>query len=447
MTEAIEKEVVPVGHKRTYRTVSVQQLDAQRLRTALGERAIVAIDIAKTKMMVGFATALGTCVEIARFEHPTQTRLFLMLLARLRELGVALEAVMEPTGVYGDSLCAQLVQMSVPVFRVDAKKVHDLAEVLDGVPSLHDAKACTLIAHAHAQRLSRPWRERSDSARVLRCLVDERDLSYRPYETACGQLEALVARHWPELCEHMEPQRSWHLHLLNAFPSPSLAASRPDDVAALLRRVTRANLREGRLEQIVACAHDSLGAPSNDAEQGLMRALTARMLLLREAMRDVEARIDDALVELPELATFRATFGAVTTAVILADVGNPADYHCAAAFEKALGLNLKIESSGEDLGRGTVHITKRGPARPRKYLFLAALRMISSRELPRSWYQARRSYGDIKLPAVVALMRKIARAMVHVAKGHAFDAERLFDARRLRKRSEGSTPTLAAATA
>lgn len=421
-----------MAKKRTYKTVSIQQVEAGRLASALGGRCIVAIDIAKVKMMVGFATAAGKCVEIVRFEHPTQSQLFLTLLSMLRGLGVALEFVMEPTGVYGDAVRHQVVTLGVPVFRVDAKKVHDAAELLDGVPSLHDAKACTLLAHLHAQGLSKPWQERSTTERALRCLVDERCLFAEPFEADGGRLEAIVARHWPELSEHIDASRGWHLHLLSELPSPTDVSANPTSAADLVRRVTRAKLSSGRIEKIVRSAGGSLGQPMNDHERAYVRALARRMLDLRRQIREVERRIAAELEGKSDVRPLVEAFGSVTTAVVIADVGNPATYASSEAFVKSLGLNLKIHSSGEDAGEGTLHITKRGPARVRRYLFLAALRFIASSDVVKRWYQSRKSYrAEIKLRAVVAVMRKLARAMVHVARGARFDATKLFDTRRL----------------
>jgi len=50
----------------------------------------------------------------------------------------------------------------------------------------------------------------------------------------------------------------------------------------------------------------------------------------------------------------------------------------------------------------------------------------------RAWYRARESHkAKQSLKAVVALMRKLARALWHVGRGATFDPRKLFDARRL----------------
>lgn len=97
-----------------------------------------------------------------------------------------------------------------------------------------------------------------------------------------------------------------------------------------------------------------------------------------------------------------------------------------------MGLNLKEHSSGKH--QGQLKITKRGPARARQYLYLAVLRWLQREPLIAAWYQAKvqRDGGHLKGKALVALMRKLAKALWHVARGQAFDADQLFDRQALR---------------
>jgi len=50
---------------------------------------------------------------------------------------------MEPTGTYGDALRHQCHALGLPVHMMPPKHSHDFAEVLDGVPSMHDPKAAS----------------------------------------------------------------------------------------------------------------------------------------------------------------------------------------------------------------------------------------------------------------------------------------------------------------
>jgi hypothetical protein len=126
-----------------------------------------------------------------------------------------------------------------------------------------------------------------------------------------------------------------------------------------------------------------------------------------------------------------AWVGMTTWAVILAHVGDPADYRSAGALEKALGLNLREASSGEQSRRG-LHITKRGPGIVRKYLYMATLRWLQKDPIAVAWYKGRQGYTEqTKGRAVVALMRKLVRGLWHLSRGASYEAERLFDVRRL----------------
>lgn len=127
----------------------------------------------------------------------------------------------------------------------------------------------------------------------------------------------------------------------------------------------------------------------------------------------------------------RPVVGKKTAAVIVAVAGDPRNYESAAAFVKSLGLNLKEHSSGES--KGGLHITKRGPGIVRMMLYMAVLRKIQSDDVVRAWYAKKigRMGGQLKTKAIVAIMRKLAGALWHVAKGSTFDARKLFDAERL----------------
>jgi hypothetical protein len=115
----------------------------------------------------------------------------------------------------------------------------------------------------------------------------------------------------------------------------------------------------------------------------------------------------------------------------VAGVGNPTKFECPNAYVKALGLNLKEKSSGKS--KGGLHITKRGPGMARLFLYLAALRLIQRDRVARAWYAKKVSRdAGRKQKALIALMRKLASGLWHVAQGAAFDSTKLFDVARLR---------------
>ena len=185
--------------------------DAAALLPQLTMGCIVAIDVAKTKFVAAIATAVGEVVKLIKFEHPRQTGSFLQMLRVLGEGGQKPSVVMEPTGTYGDALRHQCHQQGLSVHMMPPKHTHDFAEVLDGVPSMHDAKAAVVLAKLQAIKPARAWLPESEERRDLRARVDQR----RPISCTLalyhGHLEGMLARHWPEAELHLDVyrQRSW----------------------------------------------------------------------------------------------------------------------------------------------------------------------------------------------------------------------------------------------
>jgi transposase len=205
--------------------------------------------------------------------------------------------------------------------------------------------------------------------------------------------------------------------------------------AELMASHSRKQLSADKITGLITSSRSSLGVSMLAQERQLLKELAAQTL---ELWREVE-RVDKQITELVqannETSALAGTVGAVTAAVLVAMIGPARSYPSAGAYLKALGLNLAEHSSGESKKAGTgLHITKKGPGLPRKYLCLAALRLIQVHPLMRRWYEARGAYKGgrkTRMKAVVALMRKLARGIWHVGQGRAFEVNKLFDARRL----------------
>ena len=144
--------------------------------------------------------------------------------------------------------------------------------------------------------------------------------------------------------------------------------------------------------------------------------------LLLTIEREVKQLVSDSEV----LTSAAHIVGEVTSAVLLAALGDPRSYFDADSYCKGLGLNLKERSSGKHKGR--LSITKRGPSIARYYLYFAALRLISKDPLVKRWFAAKTSRpGAIKLKTVIELMRKLAKGLWYSAQGKAFCVDKLFN--------------------
>jgi transposase len=357
-----------------------------------------------------------------------ETPEFLSLLAGLSARRV--EAVTEPSGSYGFALEELLRRAQFPVFRVSPKRSHDAAEVYDGVPSRHDAKAAAIIAKLHLDGLSRPAPQRSVERRQLSALVGVLDQYQQHQQRLLNRLEAQLAVFWPELGQHLSLDSASLLTLLSTYGCASQVASRPEQARGVLRRASRGRLEEETIDAVLRSARETLGMQPVACEVEALQELAREALRTRKQLSSWEKRVCAQSRQHEPVRRMSEVAGQVTAAVLFSELGSPADYPSTRAYLKADGLNLKVHQSGKKVGR--LAITKRGPGRCRRYLMMMALRFIQHDAVVAAWYAKKVARdGGVKMKAVVAVMRKLLSALWHVGRGARFDSSELFDVRRL----------------
>jgi transposase len=398
---------------------------------------VVGVDVAKRNFVAALCNGTGETVLRVRFEHPRQTVQFVGLLDGLRAGERLVEVAMEPTGTYGDALRYRLGSSKLSVFRVSNKHVHDASELFDSSPSKHDGKDSSVIGWLHAHGRSRRWEELDPDRRSVRALVAQRDLYDEPLRRLIDQTEPLLARHFPEFGQYFDlNQRMTPWVLLELFGSPAqLGKCSVEEVLAAMQGHIHRRPSAEDLQSVLAAARSTTGAAMVRNEAELVSRMATEVLRLMRMRREVDERIAKTTEDVEAVKAIRPCVGPVTAAVIFAYLGDPKSYASAAALEKAAGLNLIESSSGTDPNaQDNVprHISKRGASIVRKYLFLAAMRLVRSDEIAKAWYQARRSFkAQQRTKALVAVERKLCRSLFHVAKGQTFDTEKLFDNARL----------------
>lgn len=417
--------------KRKYSATPVKKVNqAQLLEAVRGRRVVFGVDVAKYKFMGVFATDRATFLLTVSWTAPEETRTLVALLGAVRDSASQLDVAMESTGTYGDPLRCLVEGLGVPVYLVSAKAVHDASEEFDGVPSSHDPKAAAIIAQRHWDGRSEPWLARSDAERDLVASVEMLAMHQRAFRALIQQLEAKLARHFPEVTELLELPSATLSALLSKYPSPALIAAHAKEADALMVAVGRNMLVAEKRLAVLAAARASTGTPMRPREEQMLTTLTLELTRLRRGIRDAEKAVEREVKGYAPAQRIAEVVGSVTGAVLVVKLGDPGRFASASAYVKALGLNLKEHSSGQLKGR--LAITKRGPGQARALLFLAVLRLLQSEPLFTLWFARKvERDGGKKLPAITALMRKLAGSLWHIAKGSAFDAKRLFDARRL----------------
>ena len=325
----------------------------------------------------------------------------------------------------------QFAKRGVAVYRVSPKRSHDAAEVFDGVPSWHDPKSATLIGKLHLEGVSELWPLRPEEERDLAAEVGLMGMYDKQEHANLNRLEAQMGRYWPELCEDMALKRRTVLELIKEYGSPQAVALDEEGARKLMRRVGGSLLSKDKIERVLEGAGITLGMVMTERERTVVQEFAEEVLRCRAKARVVQLLVEAKGESLQSVHRLGPVVGKTTAAVLVSKVGDPARYESASSFVKALGLNLKERSSGKL--KGQLKITKRGPGTCRFYLYMAALRLIMRDPVTKTWYERKvaRQGGKYKNKAVVAVMRKLAAALWHVARGKVFDSKLLYDTAKL----------------
>ena len=416
--------------KRIYRRMPVNDFQPQSISPDdLGGKMVFAIDLAKVDMVAGLASANGHVLHTISWKAPEQNPTVLSILRSFRSAGITVEAVMEPSGTYGDVLRHQLEQDGFPIFMVSGKRTHDAKEIFDGVPSLHDAKAAAIIARLHADGLSTRQSDEVPERRQLKAALAIMDLHQERYLQLVHRLESWLARHWPELPTLLDLTSASLMALLARIGGPVDVAAHPDKASRLLRGIGHGLVADEDIAAVIASANTSVGVPMVGLERDALMAIADDAYLSHRAFTTAKTKVDKLAATTPA-AMLAPVIGHTTAAALFAEVGDARAFSCTRAFLKAMGLNLKEKSSGTV--HGQIKITKRGPSRVRQLLWLASFRWIQKDPIANAWYQRKKQRdGGRASRAAVALMRKLAKGLYHVGRGGTFDSSKLFDTRRL----------------
>jgi hypothetical protein len=293
------------------------------------------------------------------------------------------------------------------------------------VPSLHDAKAAWLIARLYKEGLTKPWHELDDKERELNAYRRKYELHQSQHERNQNRLEAFLSRHWPEVLPLLALDSVTLESLLIDYGSPEQIAANAEQAAKDMRRWGKSCLNIEKIEAIIHSAATTLGQPCIEAERHYLQALAEELRHSRKQAKNAKQALEAVVKAEPGLKEMGLTIGMVTTAILIGLHLDPRHFGCARSYLKALGLNLKEKSSGQDHGKLT--LTKRGSALARKYLYFAALRLIKSDPVVSAWYRSKVD-PRAKSKTVIAFMRKLAKALWHIARGQRFDARKLVTA-------------------
>jgi transposase len=413
-------------NSRAYRAMHVNDVkwdEIARVREGVG--ITLGVDVGKLSLWAVCRWGDGRFERPWRTENPIEIPSLVSLIKRM-SMGRKLVVAMESSGTYGDSLRQALADNEIKLERVGNKASHDYAEVFDGVPSQHDGKDAAVIAELAALGKSTPWdyQPADDWEQELVYWV-ERMVAHRQTVTIWqGRLEALVARHWPEATQVLRLSSATLLRALKHYGSPQALAADPQ-AARQLAHWGRKLLEPKKIKQLVDNAGSSVGVRAGKWQRRQIKDYARQALAARAEGQRADRQLRRLAAGHAVLQAQGKVVGVPTACVFWTSTGDPRKYHAAAAYRKAMGLNLVERSSGQYKGR--LRISKRGSARSRQWLYFAVLRLIQ-RSGVRPWYEAKkaRNEDDARI-AVVAVMRKLAVALYHIGiDNQEFKPRRLF---------------------
>lgn len=239
-----------------------------------------------------------------------------------------------------------------------------------------------------------------------------------------GRLEGLLARYWPEATLVLRLSSGTLLRVLKHYGDPQALAADPE-AAQRLARWGRTFLSPEKIEHLLAGAGSSVGVRVGEWQRRQIQDYAQQALAARREAERAQRHLRGLAKGHTVLQAQGNVVGVPTACVLWASTGDPRKYHAAAAYRKAMGLNLVERSSGSYQGR--LRISKRGSARVRQWLYFAALRLVQNCGV-RPWYEAKKARDEADARRViVAVMRKLVVALYHVGvHNQEFRPRRLF---------------------
>ena len=411
--------------RRTYGAVGVNEVDGVRLaQSHPGLNATVGIDVGKFELLAVCRWADGRYERPWRIQNPMEIRDLVRLIESLRA-GRQLAVALEPSGTYGDALRQALSDVGLEVRRVGAKVAHDYAEVFDGVPSQHDGKDAAVVAELATlgKCSSWPYRAPSEWDQELRYWVEWMVAQRGLMVLWQGRLEGLLSRYWPEATRTLKLTSVTLLRVLEQYGGPQALAGDPT-AAERVSRWGGKYLDAKKVQQFVREARFTNGVRPGPWEVRQIQEYARQALQARRQGQAAEKRLRQLGRGHGVLEAQAQVVGMPTACVLWVGSGDPRNFDSAAAYRKAMGLNLVERSSGTY--QGPLHLSKRGNARSRQWLYYSALRLVQRREV-RRWYEAKKAQDASSAKRIlVALMRKLALALYQVGvHGQKFDERRL----------------------
>jgi len=211
----------------------------------------------------------------------------------------------------------------------------------------------------------------------------------------------------------------------HAVPSAIRDLSCPAFIAAVRADFTGQQLAVSKLRRTHILSQRSVGVPHGT--EGLQHALRCHidtLEMLERQLEDVEASLLQTFFGMPEAPYLLSVdnLGRITSAIILAEIGDPTRYSNASQLVKLAGIQPVQNTSGRKT-RSRTPMSHKGRSRLRTALYFAVMRLIQHDDnFARIYrrFQQRDKNPLSKMQALGALMNKLLRILWALMKHQTF---------------------------
>lgn len=373
------------------------------------------IDIASETHVVAIVDESGgVLVKPTPFgEDDAGYRTLLELLGSADDCKVAMEA----TGHYWQNLFAALAAAGFEIALLNPVRTHNFAKE-DLARTKTDAIDALGIARFAAQKRPTATHLPDSATEELRELVRLRERLLQDFGDRVRQLHRLVDLGFPEFTRYV---RSLDSELASAIlhDYPTAAAFHGASVKRLaaLRYDGRHQVGLDLARTLIDAARRSVGRHHGAAYRVQVHYACQDLDTLRKRLRELDRDIGTKLNqhEVGRLLTTIDGIGPNTAAFVIAEVGDPAQFHSAGALAAYVGAIPGLKQSGKRT-TSRAALTPIGNARLRKALWMPTLTAVRYNAWLRSHYQRLLARGKLPKVALVACMHKLLLAIYSVAK-------------------------------
>jgi len=327
----------------------------------------------------------------------------------------------ESTGPYAEPLLHFLMNKGVKLVQVNPLHTKRLKELQGNSPHKTDQKDPKVIADiielGHALTVIIPEGVFAE----LRRLTQARERSIQRRTALLNQLQDLAFIIFPEFLQVMRHSKAKTFqYLLKHCPTPGdIIEKGVDWLTKVMKKVSRGVLGRARAEALYHVGTCSVGVQEGSRSIVFEIAECISAIEVSEQfIANVEQQMVHYLEEVPYSKYILSIkgIGTVIAAGLLGEVGDFRKFTAISEIIKHAGLDLFEISSGKH--KGEKHISKRGRPLLRKLLFFAAINTIRKGAVMYEYYQRYIQRGMLRIPALVAISRKLLRIIFALVRNH-----------------------------